>query len=1509
METETPEEKPLPAVTLVGLNEEQISNIIRSLVSLITIPIESDTLHALLRLCLRLTRDHHFAVQFASLGGPRMLLGLTQSVAFPGFLSLVTLLFRHILDEPTALRHCMEKVDEDEVRYIGPNAPQILKCSSLKMVDLVMDPAIRDFLFDLLNALVVKYSWKQDEAQTSEVQPAQTLAEAIQEAVNEATSSFSENSTGISVQNSTAELPTEEDTANQSESNQETTDKESKDTKPADDKKARPLIPKSAILRLLSEVIKSYSNCTQLITQYNYEAGQSELVAESCSLLAFVLDQLLPQCQTAGDKDCPALARVFLASIASCIHCPEAQTTLVSEVKAALQRALTLPESTEKHSRVQALMAIISTIIEACPTPGTVPNQVFKGQQTPGNTMVKLLIRKGLVTDLARVPHSLDLSSPYMATTVNAALKPLETLSRAVNLPVQSATTSAKNKAGGDAEGGQGEDNVTIEDVTNNPDAQADLENTHHQDIVEPDTDRDPLTSEAELDQIMDRLLQRGQSDPEQQVIGDISMMTDQSQVQDESQDVLIDVEVETDDMDHDSSQMAAQENSDGEDDALHPHPALHPDADHDDSPDSPSEAEDEEDYHELDQDDEADEDDEEDDEDEEGSDMEADDDDYHEMDNSLMPNQDDDFLFHLEDMHSGNNGGHIVLSDNAQIYQLPVSMHDADNANEVSVVKPDIIECLVKKRDAELAEWREKRKKAAAENAAAAKDKAKDSANASGADAEAASAGATSATTTQQAMDMSTAGSAGSTPAFSQPPILNLQEFLSGLPPSADSPSLAYLRGGPSGMSGLGTDDPFASITGLGPAPVTTATTTSAAGDLPEGVDPSFLAALPENIRQEVIAEQLRLQRIQQRAQQQQQQLAETPGAMEVNPEFLAALPPNIQEEQRVEQARLMAQQQGSQSSDAPVDPANFLATLPPTLRQQVLADMDDSMMAVLPPDIAAEAQELRRELEDRHRRLMQERLFAQRTRYAIRARAVPALPRSQWAFGLSGQSRGGAGGGGGLPIARLRGRHLLDHEALTCLLVLLFMDEPKLNTSRLHRVLRNLCYHGPTRTWILRALLSILQRTAECTVESEDQAADTLISLAKIFPNQFLPGPKAKEVSACEIKDDKDLDSSVAATPSTPAGARPKSQGASSNGATSPRISRSDRSASSAATSDFSRQESDFWSLLLRLDGATLGRKGKGMQRVHGMSAGAAPSESDALGGDYNSSALGQLMAMLSHPVVRRSQLLTDRLLRLLGLISMGLQEDANIRAALGGSATGLDDATSLLLQLSWANNATRQTILTLLLEGARTLGLTVRQHIGMLLDELRELNSKQPDYMDESKDNEAAAAQVKGILADRFTGGGSVVVSAPTKFKSGRELQLPSMSQLTNKTSSQHFFLRILKVIIQLREAARTAVKKKQPRGGSPDLASIVDIVGDLDSEAEAFMDLVRPSSSKTKKEEEQVQNLPRLSELLNLDELWGMLGECLKELARTPDHHAVLILQPAVEAFFIVHAASK
>jgi hypothetical protein len=82
---------------------------------------------------------------------------------------------------------------------------------------------------------------------------------------------------------------------------------------------------------------------------------------------------------------------------------------------------------------------------------------------------------------------------------------------------------------------------------------------------------------------------------------------------------------------------------------------------------------------------------------------------------------------------------------------------------------------------------------------------------------------------------------------------------------------------------------------------------------------------------------------------------------------------------QQRAEQSRLAAEQGRGDNPELPVDPAGFISSLPASLRQQVLADMDDTMVAVLPPELAAEAQTLRRELEDRHRRLMQERLFAQ--------------------------------------------------------------------------------------------------------------------------------------------------------------------------------------------------------------------------------------------------------------------------------------------------------------------------------------------------------------------------------------------------------------------------------------------------------------------------------------------------------------------------------------------------
>ena len=66
---------------------------------------------------------------------------------------------------------------------------------------------------------------------------------------------------------------------------------------------------------------------------------------------------------------------------------------------------------------------------------------------------------------------------------------------------------------------------------------------------------------------------------------------------------------------------------------------------------------------------------------------------------------------------------------------------------------------------------------------------------------------------------------------------------------------------------------------------------------------------------------------------------------------------------------------------------------------------------------------------------------------------------------------------------------------------------------------------------------------------------------------------------------------------------------------------------------------------------------------------------------------------------------------------------------------------------------------------------------------------------------------------------------------------------------------------------------------------------------------------PSAAATEFDEFLSGILPRLSQQLDLETLWESLGACLKELATTSDSHAVLVLQPTVEAFFLGKCVSS
>ncbi|XP_034648647.1 E3 ubiquitin-protein ligase HUWE1 [Trachemys scripta elegans] len=1952
-----PEEPKAAEILIEGLTEEMVTVLIRACVSMLGVPVDPDTLHATLRLCLRLTRHHKYALMFAELRSTRMILSLTQSSGFNGFTPLVTLLFRHVIEEPCTLRHTMEKVVRSaatsgagsttsgvvsgslgsrEINYIlrvlgpaacrnpeiftevangcirialpaprgsgtasddefenlrikGPNAVQLVKTTPVKpsALPVIPDP-IKEVIYDMLNALAAYHA--PDEAEKSEAKPV-TASQEVSQLLSDmgddvyqqyrsltrqgsdfdSQSGFAITAQVFGADGAAAETPPsgtpQGEASTPEESREGRKDKEGDKATEEGKQKAKgskPLMPTSTILRLLAELVRSYVGIAALIANYSYTVGQSELIKEDCSVLAFVLDHLLPHTQNAEDKDTPALARLFLASLAAAGSGTDAQVALVNEVKAALGRALAMAESTEKHARLQAVMCIISTIMESCPsTSSFYSSAAAKTQHNGMNNIIRLFLKKGLVSDLARVPHSLDLSSPNMANTVNAALKPLETLSRIVNQPSSlfgSKSTASKSKAEGEVQGAARDANSNQQDVGEPGEAGAHEEDhdagqaeVADGDIMDGETEGDAVVIagqpevlstqemqvENELEDLIDELLERDGGP------GNSTIIVSRSGEDDAPEDVLMDEAPSN--LSQGSTLQANREDSmnilDPEDEEEHTQ-EEDSSGSNEDEDDSQDEEEEEEEEDEDDQDDEEGEEGEEEEEDDDGSEMELDED-YPDMNASPLVrferfDREDDLIIEFDNMFSsatdippspGNipathplmvrhadhssltlgsgssttrlaqgigrsqrtlrqltaNTGHTIHvhypgtrqpnpplilqrllgpSAAADILQLSSSLplqsrgrarllvgnddvhiiarsddellddffHDQSTATSqagtlssiptaltrwteeckvldaesmhdcVSVVKVPIVNHLEALRDEELEERREKRRKQLAEEEAKATDKAKEEKD--GKEQSAQGAVPTPNTATEQSLS----DAAGRTDGFpAAPPAAEgpsagpkqtlvtletpqpaavggeLPPELAGQPsteashqllvpaepedsgpgrPNADaeatqmelspaptitslSPERAedsdaltavssQLEGSPMDTSSLascsleegvgegavpgGAEQPpahgapgavpaqqrpegqaggdslaDASQQGEDSSPPASSSESSSTRDsavaisgadsrgileeplpstsseeedplaginLPEGVDPSFLAALPDDIRREVLQNQLGIRppaRPPPTATTPTPPVVSNPGVTEVSPEFLAALPPAIQEEvlaqQRVEQQRRELAQ--GISSDTPMDPVTFIQTLPSDLRRSVLEDMEDSVLAVMPPDIAAEAQALRREQEARQRQLMHERLFGHSSTSALSA----ILRSPAFTSRLSGNrgvqytrlavQRGGTFHMGGSSshsrpsgstvdsLLRLRGRLLLDHEALSCLLVLLFVDEPKLNTSRLHRVLRNLCYHGQTRGWVIRSLLSILQRSSEsepcletpkgppdergkraakagapegrplellhkmearssgqlswlsvsmdaalgcrtnifqiqraggrkhtekhaagtaagAAVHIHPQAApvvcrhvlDTLIQLAKVFPSHFTQ-QRPKE-TPCE-------------------------------GERGARQSGSPGQASGIST--------DFWDLLVKLDNMNVSRKGKNSVKSVPVSAGA---EGESSPYSLEASPLGQLMNMLSHPVIRRSSLLTEKLLRLLSLISIALPENkapegpgtapaptapsagaaapapaptpavpapakgskspAKAGEAGGGgtdgkmvasgltesqlqlsvevltshscSEEGLEDAANVLLQLSRGDSPTRDTVLRLLLSGARQLGYTLCKQIGTLLAELREYNLEQqrraqcellsPDGL---PDEQPQTTKLKGKMQSRFDTAENVVIVASQKRPlGGRELQLPSMSMLTSKTSTQKFFLRVLQVIIQLRDDTRRANKKAKQTG---------------------------------------------------------------------------------------------
>lgn len=137
-----------------------------------------------------------------------------------------------------------------------------------------------------------------------------------------------------------------------------------------------------------------------------------------------------------------------------------------------------------------------------------------------------------------------------------------------------------------------------------------------------------------------------------------------------------------------------------------------------------------------------------------------------------------------------------------------------------------------------------------------------------------------------------------------------------------------------------------------------------------PPDIDPEVFASLPLEMQQEVIAQHNTMNEV----------AAQIPGSS-LDPEALAALPEEMRREiiEEEQQQQRLREREASQPAADPanaeeIDPASFLASLTPELRQDILLTAEDTFLQGLPQNIQAEANALRERVVASHQRRREE-------------------------------------------------------------------------------------------------------------------------------------------------------------------------------------------------------------------------------------------------------------------------------------------------------------------------------------------------------------------------------------------------------------------------------------------------------------------------------------------------------------------------------------------------------
>ena len=417
--------------------------------------LDRDTLHAIMRVVVRLTKNYNMAEVFARFGGIDVLLNMKHNSGYIGFTTLATLLIRHVIEEPKTLSLAIQNVLANRTLTTIPAGhrdllflirqlnsavyrdPELFKEAALKILRVDFDSMKRSQIDEkrfIMKSVPLPNNIKYNMEHSTAMSAVCKLLKALVEP--------DDNESGANGMMWSAAAPTERASGSKEGNRKEkfTATPQPISTEDPKDKTGamndKPLLSKSAILKILAEAVRSYQTVALYITEHIYKTGLSSMITEDTTALSFILDKMFHINDTNMDRECPAMAQNLISAIASS-DVIQAQYTVVHEVKLALQRALNETETAEKHLHIEGLASLIPAMIENN-VANTDNNQFFKINNQPQlrQNIFYIMLEKGIITDIARAVQYLELGGPNTTATINHLLKPLEMLLRLTNEPM-----------------------------------------------------------------------------------------------------------------------------------------------------------------------------------------------------------------------------------------------------------------------------------------------------------------------------------------------------------------------------------------------------------------------------------------------------------------------------------------------------------------------------------------------------------------------------------------------------------------------------------------------------------------------------------------------------------------------------------------------------------------------------------------------------------------------------------------------------------------------------------------------------------------------------------------------------------------------------------------------------------------------------------------------------------------------------------------------------------------